>query len=108
MNRVNLPKEAQYAPVYAIETTDFNGDGNLDLLLFGNHSYYKIRLGKFDANYGTLLKGDGTGNFAYVPQNESGFDVRGDVRSAININNVLFLGITGRPVVAYKLETGIR
>ena len=108
MNRVNLPKEAQYAPVYAIETTDFNGDGNLDLLLFGNHSYYKIRLGKFDANYGTLLKGDGTGNFAYVPQNESGFDVRGDVRSAININNVLFLGITGRPVVAYKLEKGIR
>ena len=40
-----LPKEVQYSPVYAINQMDFNGDGNTDLLLCGNNSYTKIRLG---------------------------------------------------------------
>ena len=87
-----------------VEIIDYNVDGHSDLLLFGNNSYFKIRLGKSDANYGTLLKGDGKGNFEYVPQNQSGLEVWGDVRSAITINKILYLGITGRPVVAYQLK----
>ena len=99
-----LPREAQYSPVHAMEIIDYNLDGHSDLLLFGNNSYFKIRLGKFDANYGTLLKGDGKGNFEYVPQSQSGFEVWGDVRSVITIGKTLYLGITGRPVVAYQLR----
>ena len=49
-----LPQEVQYSPVYTIDTMDFNGDGKTDLLLCGNNSHTKIRLGKFDANYGTI------------------------------------------------------
>ena len=99
-----LPKEVQYSPVYAIETIDYNGDKNSDILLFGNNSHFKIRLGKFDANYGTLLRGDGKGNFDYVPQGESGFEVWGDVRSCLTINNTVYLGINGRPLAAYKVR----
>ena len=58
-----LPKEVQYSPVFTINQLDFNEDGNADLLLCGNNSHAKIRLGKFDANYGVLLAGDGKGNF---------------------------------------------
>ena len=78
-----LPKEVQYSPVYAIEMMDYNGDGHSDVLFCGNNSNFKIRLGKFDANYGVLLSGDGKGNFKYVPQAESGFEVWGDVRSCL-------------------------
>ena len=99
---IELPKEVQYAPVYAMEMIDYNNDGQSDLLLFGNNNYFKIRLGKFDANYGVLLRGDGKGNFKYVPQIESGFNVWGNVRSSLIINNAIYLGINGSPVIVYK------
>src|SRR5262249_170503 len=91
-----LPVEVQYSPVYTIDTLDFNKDGKTDLLLCGNNSHAKIRLGKFDANYGILLAGDGRGKFKYVPQSESGFTVRGDVRSCVQIRNKIYFGINGQ------------
>ncbi|MDP5140673.1 MAG: VCBS repeat-containing protein, partial [Spirosomaceae bacterium] len=56
---IKLPVQAQYAPVHAISIMDVNNDGNQDVLLFGNNSHTKLRLGKHDANYGTLLLNDG-------------------------------------------------
>lgn len=105
---IELPAAAQVAPVYAMEMMDCNGDGHMDLMLFGNNSNFKIRLGKFDANYGTLLTGDGKGSFKYEPQTRSGFNVWGDVRSSVTINNNIFLGINGGPVTVYKLAAGGR
>ena len=100
---IELPKEVQYSPIYTVDVMDYNEDGNPDLLLCGNNSYFKIRLGKFDANYGILLSGDGNGNFRYINQSESGFNIWGDVRSSIQINKTVYFGITGAPLVAYKL-----
>ena len=97
-----LPKEAQYSPVYAIRVLDYNNDGVQDLLLAGNNSHFKIRLGKFDANYGVLLKGDGKGNFHYVSQTESGLNIKGDVRAIVKINETIYFGITGESLQAYK------
>ena len=99
----SLPVEVQYAPVYSILPTDFNGDGNTDLLLYGNNSHTKIRLGKFDANYGTLLEGDGKGNFNYIKQTASGFNIWGDVRSSMQIKDKIYLGINSKKLVAYTL-----
>ena len=97
----DLPKETQYSPVYSIVQWDFNDDGNTDLLLCGNNSHTKLRLGKFDANYGVLLAGDGKGKFRYINQNESGFNLWGDVRSCIQLNDKIYFGINGRKMVAY-------
>ncbi len=98
-----LPKEVQYSPVYTITLLDFNKDGKADILLCGNNSHAKIRLGKFDSNYGILLAGDGAGNFEYIHQNESGFKIRGDVRSCIQINETIYFGINSSSLVSYKL-----
>ena len=100
-----LPKQAQYSPVHNISVHDFNLDGNLDLLLLGNDQHFKLRLGKFDANYGTLLLGNGKGQFNYVDQNVSGLKVQGDVESSIIIDHKLFLGIHGEPLKTYKIST---
>jgi hypothetical protein len=67
-----------------------------------NHT--KIRLGKFDANYGVLLKGDGKEWFQYVNQSLSGFALQGEVRSVIEINKTLLFGINQQPIVAYRLS----
>ncbi len=99
-----LPIEAQYAPVNAIQILDFDQDGNQDLLLCGNESHAKLRLGSLTANYGFLLRGDGVGAFDYVPQIESGFALRGDVRDVILIDDVLFFGINQGELVVYKLK----
>ena len=100
----SLPVQAQYAPVNTITILDFNSDGNNDLLLCGNSSNTKIKMGKFDANYGVLLKGDGQGSFEYVDQKVSGFKLKGDVRSVLEINNVLLFGINEQSPKAYRMN----
>jgi hypothetical protein len=101
---VPLPAEAQYSPVYTINQADFNGDGKIDLLLCGNNSHTKIRLGKFDANYGVLLAGDGSGHFSYVHQYESGFHIRGDVRASMQMGSNIYFGINNSNLLLYKLS----
>lgn len=97
-----LPIEAQFAPVFSIEVLDFNRDGRKDVLLTGNVNEARIRFGKYDANYGVLLEGMGDGGFRYVPQYESGFSLRGDVRSALQIGDTLLFGINRDSLQAYR------
>ncbi len=97
-----LPLQAQFAPVFSITALDYDNDGNQDLLLCGNINHARLRFGKYDANYGVLLKGDGRGGFSYIPQYLSGFHITGDVRSVISIHNLLLFGINQQPVQAYK------
>ncbi len=98
-----LPQEVQYAPVYTINSLDFNQDGNKDLLLCGNSSYTKLRLGKLDANYGLLLEGDGEGNFSYVPQRLTGLKLSGNIRDVLQINDIILFGFSEKPLEAYRL-----
>ncbi len=98
---ISLPKEAQYAPVNTLQIGDFNQDGHKDILMCGNNSQYKIRLGKFDANYGVLLQGNGKGDFMYVPQSKTGLKLKGEVRSALQIDGNLFFGISKSPLKTY-------
>jgi len=100
----SLPIQAQYSPVYEISMADFNSDGNKDMILFGNNDYFKLRLGKYDANYGTLLIGDGKGHFEYVDQVKSGLKVKGAVRSSILVGDLLLLGINEGNIKAYKVS----
>jgi len=97
-----LPLQAQYSPVYSILSLDYNKDGNEDLILGGNINHARLRFGKYDANYGILLQGDGKGNFTYINQAQSGFNVWGDVRSIISINNLIFFGINQQEIKVYK------
>lgn len=99
-----LPLQAQFTPVYASTIGDFNGDGALDLLLAGNNRHAKLRLGQWDANYGTLLLGDGKGAFTYVNQIRSGLQVKGDVRSIVQVKDQLLFGINGGLIKAYKMN----
>ena len=100
----NLPVEAQYAPVHTITTLDADHDGLTDVLLCGNNSRAKIRLGRMDANYGVLLRGDGKGGFRYIDQPGAGLRLRGDVRSVLPLGNMLLFGINEQPIRAYQLR----
>lgn len=97
-----LPIQAQYSPIFTITPLDFDHDGNLDLLLCGNMTRARLRFGRQDANYGTLLKGDGHGNFSYISQPHSGFCLKGDVRSVLTLSMQVLFGVNGEGIKAYK------
>jgi hypothetical protein len=100
-----LPVQANISPVYAVGTGDYDRDGNPDIVLAGNTDKSRIKIGRMDANYGVLLKGDGKGNFRYIPQSESGLSVRGCVRSVLETSNgskkTIILGINNGNVLLY-------
>ncbi len=75
-----LPIEAQFSPVYAIQVFDFDRDGNQDLLMGGNLYRTKPEVGRYDASYGLFMKGDGQGNFKTVSAKDSGLFIDGEVR----------------------------
>ncbi|MFM6914238.1 MAG: FG-GAP repeat domain-containing protein, partial [Aquirufa sp.] len=75
-----LPYQAQFSPIRAIQTGDFNKDGKLDILLAGNFFDSLPEWGRFDANYGFLLEGLGKGKFAVKLSKQTGFKTLGQVR----------------------------
>lgn len=81
-----LPKAAQFSSVNAILSEDVDGDGKTDLLLAGNYYPINIQMGRNDASYGLVLRGDGKGNFSPLPPRRSGLSVQGEVRKLLKIN----------------------
>ncbi len=75
-----LPIEAQFAPAYASLAEDFDGDGRTDILLAGNFYGVTPVQGRYDASYGVLLRGDGTGRFTTVDLESSHLLIEGQVR----------------------------
>ena len=84
-----MPWEAQLAPFRDAAIVDANGDGLPDILLVGNYYENNIEMGRYDADYGTLLLNKGHDNFAAAPLN--GLAIKGQVR------HVRKLDITGKP-----------
>lgn len=103
-----LPMQAQFSAVTNIITDDFNGDGKKDLLLLGNHSDNRLKIGCINANYGSLFTGDGKGNFTYIPQPRSGLSIKGDVKAAVeiktNTGRYIIAGICNEALQFYKVQ----
>lgn len=82
-----LPLQTQVAPINRIITTDYDADGNKDLLMIGNNFGNEVFVGRYDAFNGALLKGTGKGEFEVTTPLESGFTITGDAKDMISIKN---------------------
>ena len=103
---ISLPKEVQMSPVFAIETGDFDLDGDTDIVLGGNLFRVKPEVGRYDASFGTFL--ENTGNdaigapiFKTTPGNK-GLKVTGEVRSIQKTNNTLLFIRNSDSILRYK------
>ena len=104
-DRVKLPVQAQFTFVRQTIVEDVDGDGHQDILLFGNQTQNRLKMGAINGHNGCLLKGKGNGNFEYASPLVSGLDVPGDVRSAVIIRSpggkMIFVGASDRPLQTY-------
>lgn len=103
-----LPMEAQFAPVHAILVHDMDGDGKKDIVLGGNASQARVRMGKNDASLLQVFANQGTLKFHYLPQTQSGFYINGDIRdlAIVNANAAHYLvgAINNGPVITYRFR----
>ncbi|GAB3166901.1 VCBS repeat-containing protein [Telluribacter humicola] len=80
-----LPIQAQLAPLFGMVTEDVDQDGNLDVVLTGNNYGSETSIGRYDAFYGLVLKGDGKGGFQPLLPQQSGFCIGGDAKGAVRL-----------------------
>ncbi len=78
-----LPVAAQIAPIYGMQVSDIDDDGNLDLVLTGNFYGPESHMGRLDAFEGLCLHGDGRGGFR--PLANSGLLLNGDAKGLASL-----------------------
>ncbi len=107
----HLPVEAQISPVYGIEIIDIDDDGYKDILLGGNLYNAKPEVGRYDASYGVLLRGDGKGNFNFVSPMESGLKMDGEVRDIMTMQTeqgeIILVARNNDSLVAFKKNKSV-
>ena len=79
-----LPWEAQLTPYRDAVIINANNDDKPDILLAGNFYACNIQLGKYDADYGTILINKGNGIFSC--EQVSGLILKGEIRHIRKIN----------------------
>ncbi|MEA1784817.1 VCBS repeat-containing protein [Arenibacter sp. GZD96] len=103
-----LPASAQFAPIYGILAHDMNEDGFKDLILGGNFFGSRVKYGRYDANKGLFLIGDGKGGFTTVSQKASGLNLQTETRDLALIElpdttKIILCAQNNAPMVAYKV-----
>ena len=84
---IPLPAAAQVSVLNGMVADDFDGDGNLDVLLNGNDFGTEVSIGRYDALNGLLLQGDGKGGFNPLSILQSGIYIPGDGKALVKLMN---------------------
>ncbi|HTR30718.1 MAG TPA: VCBS repeat-containing protein [Puia sp.] len=82
---IPLPREAQVSVINGMVVDDFDGDGNLDIMMNGNDYGTEVSTGRYDALNGLVLKGDGKGNFSPESIQESGICIPHNGKALIKL-----------------------
>ncbi|MCG9970640.1 VCBS repeat-containing protein [Christiangramia crocea] len=103
-----LPKMAQISPMYGTIVGDYNNDNHLDVLAVGNFYSGEVFSGQYDASIGWFLAGDGKGNLTPIESRESGFFVKGDAKSLVNLRSgqkeLILAGINNGPMAVLEYD----
>ncbi|QKZ13424.1 VCBS repeat-containing protein [Spirosoma sp. KUDC1026] len=90
-----LPVQAQFAPIFAIEPFDYDHDGDLDLVMGGNLTHTRVRIGQSDASYLPVFENTNH-QFQFVANAGGRTNVRGIARLS---DNELVVGSNDAPLL---------
>ena len=103
-----LPRIVQNTPIYAISAVDLNQDGIMDLILGGNQSLARIKIGRMDASQGQVLLGTSTGEYLPLASHQSGLEIKGDIKAILEVQEgqkkVLIFAVNQKPTVVYQVQ----
>ncbi len=110
---IPLPMQAQISALNGMIADDFDGDGNLDILINGNDYGTEVAIGRYDALNGLLMKGDGKGNFKPLSILQSGIFIPGDGKALVKLisvnGNYLAVATQYRgPLKAFELKRQVK
>jgi hypothetical protein len=98
---IPLPVQAQYSCINGMLVDDFNGDGNLDVLMSQNDYGTEVSVGRYDAGNGLLLTGDGKGDFSPLSILKSGWFIPGNGKALVKLKNP-----SGKTIIAASQNKG--
>ena len=84
---IPLPNQAQISAINGMVVDDFDGDGNLDVMINGNDYGTEVGVGRYDALNGLMLKGNGNGGFTPQRIMQSGIYIPGDGKALVKLQN---------------------
>ena len=99
--KISIPKETQFSPVYSINSHDFDNDGDKDILLGGNLYDVKPEIGIYDASYGLYLENLGNLKFKYH-RDGKGFFVKGEIRDILISDKNVFVSKNNDKIEIFK------
>jgi hypothetical protein len=110
---IPLPQQAQFSALNGMAVNDYDGDGNLDVVINGNDYGTEVSVGRYDALNGLLLKGDGKGNFQSLSILQSGIFLPGNGKAMVQLRgkngNELVAGSQNRgPLKVFQLKESVR
>jgi len=76
-----LPRLAQVSASFGLAFSDFNADGNMDLVMAHNFYSPQPETGNVDGGLGMVLRGLGDGTFQPLRVDQSGFLLPGDAKA---------------------------
>ena len=101
--KISIPNEVQFSPVYSINTHDFDNDGDKDILLGGNLYDVKPEIGIYDASYGLYLENIGNLEFKYH-RDGKGFFVKGEIRDILISDNSIFVSKNNEEMEVFNFQ----
>ena len=99
--KISIPKETQFSPVYSINSHDFDNDGDNDILLGGNLYDVKPEIGIYDASYGLYLENLGNLKFKYHRDGKC-FFVKGEIRDILISDKNVFVSKNNDKIEIFK------
>jgi hypothetical protein len=84
---IPLTAQAQLSSINGMVAEDFDGDGNLDLVVNTNDYGAEPNVGRYDALNGLYLKGDGKGKFNPMSILQSGIFIPGNGKSIVKLQS---------------------
>ena len=99
---IALPIEAQFTPIFAISSGDYDHDGDIDIIMGGNQYNVLPEAGIYDASYGVYLSNNGAGGFDYVSPSDSGLKLLGQARDMHTSSNSVYVAMNNDSLRTFK------